>query len=153
MDKKYEEILLDINCRSNQLGTFDCKEHRVKQHKKILIVDDNAATADSFRDILELFGYHAQCVYDGEKVLNLLSEQQFDIVFMDINLKNMSGITLLKNIKSSSTKLYENTKFIAVSGYSQQDSIGAQAAVVFDFYIQKPIDLDNLETLLASINA
>lgn len=125
----------------------------MKEQKKILIVDDSVSNADSFKDVLELFGYQAQCVYDWQKVLDLLSTEQFEIIFMDINLKDMSGITLLKNIKMSAPIHHHNTKFIAVSGYSVDDPIGTEASNVFDFYIQKPINLENLETLLASIDS
>ena len=122
------------------------------EQKKILVVDDSEIAADSLKDALELFGYQAFCVCDWEKVSGLLSAEQFEIVFMDINLKNMSGIKLLKNIKTS-ISILPNTKFIAVSGYSVDDPVGREASGVFDFYIQKPIDLENLESLLASIES
>ena len=125
----------------------------MKEQKKILIVDDSAPNADSFKDILELFGYQAQCVYDWEEVLGLLSTEEFEIIFIDINLKNMSGITLLNNIKSSKPIHYHGTKFVAVSGYSADDPVGEEACKVFDFYLQKPISLENLETILATIDS
>lgn len=123
------------------------------EQKKILIIDDNAAVADSLKDVLELFGHEAHCVYDWQKVLDLVSTEQYSIIFMDINLQNMSGITLLKNIKSSALSRCSETKFIAVSGYSIEDKIGMEASNVFDLYVQKPIHLENLEALLASINS
>lgn len=123
------------------------------EQKKILIVDDNAAVADSFKEILELFGHQVQCVYDWKQVLSLVAIEQFSIIFMDLNLQDMSGITLLKHIKSSALTQCSHTKFIAVSGYSLQDKIGIEASNVFDFYIQKPISLESLETLLASLDS
>ena len=123
------------------------------EQKKILIVDDCFENADSFKDALELFGHQAQCVYDWEKVQSLLSAEQFEIVFMDINLNNMSGITLLEKIKSSLLNQNTQTKYVAVSGYSVHDPVGNEAAKHFDFYLQKPINLENLETLLASIDS
>lgn len=126
---------------------------RVKEIRKILIVDDSVEAADSFKDILELFGYQADCVYDGHQVLNLLLTGQFSIVFMDINLKDMSGITLLKNIKKSASIQQFKIKFIALSGYSVEDPIGVEASHAFDFYIQKPINLETLEILIASIDS
>lgn len=123
------------------------------EQKKILIVDDNAAVADSFKEVLELFGHQAQCVYDWKQVSSLVAVEQFSIIFMDLNLQGMSGITLLKNIKSSALAQCSHIKFIAISGYSLQDKIGMEASKVFDFYIQKPINLESLETLLASIDS
>ncbi len=125
----------------------------MNDQKKILIVDDSAPNADAFKDVLELFGYQAQCVYDWQKVLSLLSAQQFEIIFMDINLKDMSGITLLNSIKSSAPDQHHNTTFVAVSGYSVNDPVGVEASSVFDFYLQKPINLEDLEALLQSIES
>ncbi len=118
--------------------------------RNILIVEDYAESAETFKELLEIFGHQVSYVTSGSKALEVMRSERFDLVFMDINLPDISGIDLLHNLRQTVPDAVVNTKFAAVSGYSTQDAQGAKAASVFDFYLEKPVDMGNLDKILAT---
>ena len=86
---------------------------------KVLIVDDNPHFCnalkfmlfDSFEDKIEFI----DIVNDGEECLKELKGNIYDIVFMDINMPNMNGISATKE----ATTLYRNLVVIAISFHSE----------------------------------
>lgn len=71
--------------------------------KKILIVDDSATARMFVKRCLEIAGFKDAVfveVGDGLDALEKMRENQFDIVFSDLTMPNMDGVTLLKNIKT-----------------------------------------------------
>ena len=121
--------------------------------RNILIVEDYAESAETFKDLLEILGHQAKYVTSGVKALELIGQEKFDLVFMDINLPDMSGIDLLENLKNNQAEAIANTKFAAVSGYSVRDAQGLKATTLFDFYLEKPVDLASLDKILESLTS
>ena len=118
--------------------------------KQILIVEDYREAAETFKELLEILGHEVRCALSGAEAEKMISQAEFDLVFMDLNLPDISGIELASRLKQ---KLGSDsgTRFAAVSGFSSMDSQGARAQEQFDFYLEKPIDLVSLDRLLASI--
>lgn len=70
---------------------------------KCLIVDDDPLVCDMishFASKVDFVEYTLQC-QNGVDALNLLATQSFDLVFLDIEMPEISGMELLKNIKAS----------------------------------------------------
>lgn len=70
---------------------------------KCLIVDDDPLVCDMishFASKVDFVEYTLQC-QNGVDALNLLSTQSFDLVFLDIEMPEISGVELLKNLKTS----------------------------------------------------
>ena len=118
------------------------------EFKNILIVEDYAESAETFKELLEVLGHQARYVTNGARAMEEMRQQSFDLVFMDINLPDISGIHLLQELKRNLQAPIANTKFVAVSGYSARDEEGAKATALFDYYLEKPIDLASLDTVL-----
>lgn len=118
--------------------------------KQILIVEDYREAAETFKELLEILGHQVQCAMTGAEAEERIVQGKFDLIFMDLNLPDISGIELVGRLKQ---KLGDDseTKFAAVSGFSSSDSQGTRAREQFDFYLEKPIDLVSLDRLLASI--
>lgn len=66
----------------------------------ILIVDDDADTARLARHWLERDGHRTSTVMTGERALEALREQRFDMVLLDVRLPGMSGFEVLRRIRS-----------------------------------------------------
>src|SRR5690348_16944990 len=66
---------------------------------KILVVDDDADMRGLLSDVLESEGYRVGTAESGEKALQALAEEQFDLVLTDLRMRGMQGIALLSEIK------------------------------------------------------
>ena len=66
---------------------------------KILVVDDQADMRGLLRDVLEAEGYQVGTADSGEKALQVVAEEQYDLVLTDLRMKGMLGTALLSEIK------------------------------------------------------
>lgn len=67
----------------------------------VLVVDDEAATADTFVEVLNRNGYAAMAAYDGEDALEDALLMPPELVIADVDLPGMSGIELAIALKST----------------------------------------------------
>lgn len=65
----------------------------------ILIVEDDEAISNLIKINLSMAGYKSKQVFDGVEAFNLLKEENFDLILMDIMLPGMDGFELMKKIK------------------------------------------------------
>jgi len=114
--------------------------------KKILIVEDNELNMKLFHDLLEVHGYTTLQTKDGREALQLAREHRPDLILMDIQLPEVSGLEVTKWIKADddlkSIPVIAVTAF-AMKGYEEKIRSGGCEA-----YIAKPISVNSfLETI------
>lgn len=80
---------------------------------RILVVDDDPQVLSLFGRILEKGGYSVRLVSSGNRFLEALGEEPFDLVVMDLSMPQPDGFELLKRLKTEMPGL----KVLAVSGY------------------------------------
>jgi two-component system chemotaxis response regulator CheY len=69
--------------------------------KKILIVDDSPTMTMSVKSSLQMNGFEVKTAADGVQALTLLKEGlKPDLIITDINMPNMGGLELIKNVKA-----------------------------------------------------
>ena len=68
---------------------------------RILIVEDDSATRELLRRILELEGCELDLVADGEKAVGALAHRKYDAIILDIALPRMSGTDVMEYIAST----------------------------------------------------
>ena len=122
----------------------------------ILLVEDNPADARIINDYFESSNVNIKHVTDGFKALDYIYQKGRyknvslpDIVFLDINMPKVNGMTVLKTIKKD-----ENLKKIPVivlgtSGDSKEVKSAYESNA--NCYITKPIDYDHFDTILGCI--
>ena len=66
----------------------------------ILIVEDDEAISNLIRISLGMAGYQCKQVYDGMEAFNLIKQESFDLILLDIMLPGIDGFELMKRIKS-----------------------------------------------------
>jgi CheY-like chemotaxis protein len=69
--------------------------------KKILIIDDDPVIANIYQTKFQVEGYEAELAGDGDRALEMLRKAPPDLVFLDLSLPGMSGVEVLKLIRSS----------------------------------------------------
>ena len=110
--------------------------------KKILVVDDEEAVRYLYDLALSDAGYVVFYAEGAEEALEVLSDENIDVMFLDLNLPDMSGIELCRRIRSDKPNAY----IIAITGYSSFVDISECYEVGFDDYLEKPVSLDLLLT-------
>ncbi len=70
--------------------------------KKVLVVDDEKLIVKGIRFSLEQDGMEVECAYDGEEALKLATENQYDMILLDIMLPKMDGFEVCQQIRGFS---------------------------------------------------
>jgi PAS domain S-box-containing protein len=116
--------------------------------RRILIVDDNADSADSLALNLELDGHETKVVYRSVDALECVQPLQPDIILLDIGLPEMNGYEVAARIRSIQLPV----TIIALTGYGQHEDIQRARAAGFDAHIIKPVDFGRLARLIAEFS-
>ena len=116
----------------------------MSQRSKILVVDDNEEFCQNVNDILELKGYEVVTAYDGFKALELVKQDGFDLVIMDIKMPVMDGVETFKKVK----EVAPDTPVIMVTAYAVEDLIREALREGAYGSLKKPLDFDKLFSLI-----
>jgi len=117
--------------------------------KKILVVEDNDRNRRLLKILLQARGYVVVEASSGKEALEYLEAQKPDLILMDIQLPNMDGLTLTKQIKSD-----EKTKdipIVAVTAYAMKGDKERILEAGCNAYLSKPINTQELPQLIADI--
>src|SRR5215470_7847641 len=113
--------------------------------ENILIVEDD----DTLRTVMQLqlkkLGYEATAAPNAERAMDILQKFPQELVITDLNLPGISGIELLKKIRSE----YVGTAVIVMTAYGTiQSAVEAMRCGAYD-YITKPIEPYDLKALVS----
>jgi two-component system cell cycle response regulator DivK len=114
--------------------------------KKILIVEDNELNMKLFHDLLEVHGYETLQTKDGREALALARKHVPDLILMDIQLPEVSGLEVTRWIKADDN--LKNIPVIAVTAFAMKGDEEKIRSGGCEAYIAKPISVTNfLETI------
>jgi DNA-binding NtrC family response regulator len=106
----------------------------------ILVVDDESDSRIVTETILRKHGFKVKSAFSGEKALELLEKQKFDIVITDIRLTGIDGFELLQKAKD----LYPEIVVAVMTGYRDTYSVREALLNGADEYIGKPFTTQGL---------
>ncbi len=106
---------------------------------KVMLVDDDRTLANLIKTLLELDGFSPIVVSVGSQVVPEITNQQPDVVVMDVHLHDRHGLDVLRDIRS--TYGMESLPVIMASGMDVEDQCMAAGASAF---ILKPFPPDQL---------
>ncbi|MFB3764900.1 MAG: ATP-binding protein [Methanotrichaceae archaeon] len=117
----------------------------------ILVAEDNPSNQRVLVEMLKRLGYRADAVADGVEVLQALQIRQYDLIFMDIKMPEMDGITATKEIR----KLWPENgpKVVAITAFAMDGDRELCLEAGMNGYIAKPVKVDDLATLLRSVDS
>jgi DNA-binding NtrC family response regulator len=107
---------------------------------KILLIDDDELVLVMMRNALEDEGYQVLSTADGPQGIAIYKDQRPDLVLLDIGLPTVSGLEVLKEIRSFDSK----ARVIVVSGYGAPDSVSSAVRFGAWDFVEKSIPLDEL---------
>ncbi len=108
--------------------------------KKILVLDDEEPIQKLLNKAFSKKGYIVRTAGNAEEALELLKDEEFKVMFFDLNLPGMSGMDLCKKIR----KKFPTATIFAVTGYASLFELADCRKAGFDDYFTKPIDLERL---------
>lgn len=118
--------------------------------KSVLIVEDNELNMKLFHDLLEAQGYVIFQTRDGTRALDMALEHKPDLILMDIQLPEVSGLDVIKSVKADST--LSHIPIIAVTAFAMKGDEEKIRESGCEAYIAKPISvphfLDTVQGLL-----
>jgi len=113
----------------------------MENQAKILIVDDDNNLRETLADLLEMEGYSVYQAGSSAECLDLAATEFFNVIIMDYNLPDASGLDIIKQIRTFNTE----TQILMVTAHASMNAlIGAMQESVYDFLI-KPVDFDYLK--------
>lgn len=107
--------------------------------KTVMIVEDNELNMKLFHDLLEAHGIQTVQTNDGRKVLDLAREHKPDLILMDIQLPEVSGLDVTKWLKSDDT--LKSIPVIAITAFAMKGDEEKIREGGCEDYISKPISV------------
>ncbi|MEO6808356.1 MAG: ATP-binding protein, partial [Isosphaeraceae bacterium] len=117
------------------------------QKSRILIVDDNLDSARGLAMLLKRFGHEVSVAHDGPSALDVARARTFDVILLDIGLPGLSGYEVASELRKGGP--CQKSVIIAVTGYGQDEDRRRSRDAGIDHYLVKPIEPDDLLTLLS----
>lgn len=111
----------------------------LKMSKTVLIVEDNELNMKLFNDLLEAKGYNVIQTRSGLHALDLAKEHRPDLILMDIQLPEVSGLEVTKWIKEDET--ISSIPVIAVTAFAMKGDEERIRQGGCEAYISKPISV------------
>lgn len=114
---------------------------------KILVLDDVADAAVLVKRIMEKKGHEVFLFTDEEEALEYAHSSKVDLAVLDIKLKKMSGLKVLRALR----KMDPSIHVITLTGYPTLETAREALELGAEAYCIKPIDKDELERQVADI--
>jgi two-component system cell cycle response regulator DivK len=116
--------------------------------KRILLVDDTRLNRELAKDLLEMEGHHVLEAVCGKECIEKACQNKPDIILLDIELPDMSGLEVIKMIKKDSE--INHIPVVALSVYDQPEDQKKFLAAGFAGFIPKPFDIKKFPQIVAN---
>jgi len=120
-------------------------EFAKKYPLRILIAEDNITNQQIAGMFLKKMGYDADIAKDGQETLEMVSEGNYDLIFMDVQMPVMDGLEATRMIRLC---LNEQPVIIAMTANAMQGDKQTCLQAGMDDYISKPIKLEEMAKML-----
>ena len=111
--------------------------------KRVLIAEDNTDLRIIFAKVFERSGFQVEVANDGQVAVASLMQSMPDVLVLDINMPNVSGIDVLTYVRR--TQGERHVSVIVVTGNSQVEQ--NPEIELADLFMLKPVDVPSLVTL------
>lgn len=113
---------------------------------RVLVVDDEPDTVDTFLALLTAWGHETRKAYDGESVLQQALTFVPDVVLLDLGLPRMDGYEVARRLRKYN--VLSDMKIVAVTGKSSEADKHKCMDAGFNQHFAKPVNHEALKLLL-----
>jgi len=108
----------------------------------ILVADDNPASRELIREVLEMSGYDVLEAEDGQDALGKIRAFAPDLVLIDIQMPRLDGFGVLRELRSDPR--FAEMRVVALTAFAMQGDRERALDTGFDGYITKPVEIASL---------
>jgi len=112
----------------------------------LLYVEDNKKLIDEVNLVFDIIFNKVYIAKNGLEALEVFDNNKIDIIITDINMPNMSGIDLIKEIRSND----KVTSIIVLTAHADKDLLLEASNLQIDGYLTKPINFDKISDALSN---
>jgi len=113
-----------------------------------LLIEDDRDVAALFRHVLDMSGYQTEIVFDGDKAMQRLSTTRPDVVLLDLQLPGISGVDILKKMRTDEHMM--TIPVVVITAYAYYAN---SLPVEPDLFLLKPVDIHDLSKLIQRLRA
>ena len=117
-----------------------------KAAKTVLLVEDFEDNRFMMRRLLEMSGYRVVEAVNGKEAVEKAASERPDLILMDLSLPHLDGLAATRRIRQQDG--LARVPIVAVSAHDTADFHADALAAGCNEYVTKPIDFDQLESLL-----
>lgn len=114
---------------------------------KILIIEDERLLAGSIKDLLEIQGFEAEAVYDGETGFTYAGTGIYDLIILDVMMPGKSGYEVARELRASRL----GTPILMLTARSALEDRIAGLDAGADYYLTKPFDARELTACVRAL--
>lgn len=103
--------------------------------KKILLVDDDVYIRDLYTEVLKDENYDVAIAADGQEAVQMVAQNSFDLILLDVMLPKMDGIQVLSRIKQN--EKYKNVPVVMLTNFGQKDLVKQAVSMGSSDYLLK----------------
>ena len=114
---------------------------------KILLLEDDVILQEIIEEYLLEIGYDVESFFDGEKALDAIGSNMYDMLLLDVNVPNINGFEILSYLRD----IGNTTPAIYITSLSGIDDLKKGFDLGADDYLKKPFDLEELQVRIERI--
>ena len=120
------------------------------KHGTALIVEDHSDSREFLSVFLEGLGYAVLAAEDGKEALRMVASHPVSLILTDLSLPLMDGVELVRQVRRSKHN-GDDPRIVMLSAYDRNEYVASALDAGCDAVLTKPVDLDKLESVLASL--
>ena len=120
---------------------------------RVLLAEDNVVNQRVGRRLIEKLGHAVVVVGDGRQAVRAIEEQDYDLIFMDVQMPELDGIEATAAIREVERTTGKHHIIIAMTAHAMKGDRERCLAAGMDGYLSKPIRVDELAAILADVAA
>jgi CheY-like chemotaxis protein len=149
MDESWKTILSSFRSEKGKdsvASPADARVYRTTRPKRVLIVEDNLEAVRSSALLIADMGHVVEYAINGYVAIDVARHFRPDFVLLDLGLPGLDGFDVCSRLKRDPN--LRHTRFIAITGYAQDEYRVRSMAVGCELHLVKPVSPRLLEELL-----
>ncbi len=144
---RFKVVMTIVPSRVGKSGVRSRTPNKLTKSLRILLVEDHGDTRRTLARLLKHFGHDISIADSTHSALEILKSKTLDVVLSDIGLPDGSGYEVIAEAKRS-----QQVRGIALTGFGMEEDIKRSKEAGFDFHLTKPVDFQELRSVLAQVS-
>lgn len=125
----------------------------VERHRfHVLLAEDNLVNRKLMVKVLEKRGYTVRVAANGQEALTLLSQDDFDLILMDIQMPHMDGLEATRLIRKQEEETGDHIPIVALTAHAMRGDREKCLRAGMDAYISKPVKTEDLYRTIENLS-